>query len=116
MVRAYFSGTVGWFDGNPTNLFPIVPAEETQCVANLAGGLEALAGQMEMAANDENHQRALELADRVPRLNGSRNRAIKVKRNALLALAEDKMNTTARNYFISVGKNSVDTPFLLYAS
>ena len=109
-VRAYFAGTVGWFDGNPTNLFPLAPSEEAQRIAKLAGGPEALAAQMEMAANDADFQWALELADRVARLNGYRDRAIRVKKNALLALAEDQMNATARNYYISVGKElDIDT-------
>ncbi|MEC7490330.1 MAG: alkyl/aryl-sulfatase [Pseudomonadota bacterium] len=109
-VRAYFSGTVGWFDGNPTNLFPLGPSEEALRIAKLVGGPEALAAQMEMAANDGDFQWALQLADRVTRLDGYRDRAIKVKKNALLALAEDQMNATARNYFISVAKElDIDT-------
>ena len=103
-VRAYFAGTVGWFDGNPTNLFPLSPTEEARHIADLAGGPEVLADQMETAANDSKHQWALQLADRVVRLDGYRDRALKVKRNALLALAADQMNATARNYFISFAK------------
>ena len=103
-VRAYFAGTVGWFDGNPTNLFPLSPDEEARRIADLAGGPDALAAHMETAANDSNHQWALQLADRVARLKGYSDRAINVKRNALRALAEDQMNATARNYFISVAK------------
>lgn len=103
-VRAYYSGTVGWFDGNPTNLFPLTPIQEAERVANLAGGSEELATQMDMALKDADYQWALQLADRVARLNGYNDRAKIVKRSALLALAEEQVNATARNYYISVAK------------
>ena len=103
-VRAYYSGTVGWFDGNPTNLFPLTPTQEAERIANLAVGSEELATQMDMALKDADYQWALQLADRVARLNGYNDRAKIVKRSALLALAEEQVNATARNYYISVAK------------
>ena len=103
-VRAYYSGTVGWFDGNPTNLFPLTPIQEAERIANLAGGPEALATQMDVALEDADYQWALQLADRVALLNGFHGRAKMVKRSALLALAEEQLNATARNYYISVAK------------
>ncbi len=29
-VRSIFAGMLGWFDGNPTNLFPLAPPERAQ--------------------------------------------------------------------------------------
>ncbi|NKB20292.1 MAG: MBL fold metallo-hydrolase [Alphaproteobacteria bacterium] len=103
-VRAYFSGTVGWFDGNPTNLFPLAPNDEARRIADLAGGPESLASTMEKAVNDGEHQWALELADRVALLDGYKDRATKAKKTTLLALAENQVNANARNYYISVAK------------
>ena len=103
-VRAYFSGTVGWFDGNPTNLDPLSPADEAKRMAELAGGSEALAIRMDEALDNGDHQWALQLADRVARLDGFSNSAKKTKRKALLALAEQQINATARNYYISCAK------------
>lgn len=37
-VRAIFTGHLGWFDGNPTNLFPLPPREGSQRMMKLAGG------------------------------------------------------------------------------
>ena len=41
-VRSVFSGNLGWFDGNPTNLFPLPPVERAKRMAELAGGQQAL--------------------------------------------------------------------------
>lgn len=103
-VRAYFAGTVGWFDGNPTKLFPLPPDEEAGRLAALAGSPEALAERMETAVVDGDYQWALELADRVARLSGFGDRAREAKKTAMLALAEEQVNATARNYYISVAK------------
>ena len=39
-VRAYFVGTMGWFDGNPTSLGMISPTDEAEKFIHLAGGPE----------------------------------------------------------------------------
>ena len=48
-ARAYFAGTMGWFDGNPTNLSTLAPADRAGRIAALAGGAERLWAQMEQA-------------------------------------------------------------------
>jgi alkyl sulfatase BDS1-like metallo-beta-lactamase superfamily hydrolase len=39
-VRSIFTGYLGWFDGNPTNLNPLAPKTEAEHMAKLAGGSE----------------------------------------------------------------------------
>ena len=40
--RAYFAGTLGWFDGNPTSLGQLPPAQEARRMIKLVGGADAL--------------------------------------------------------------------------
>lgn len=103
-VRAYFAGTLGWFDGNPTSLSPISPVEEARRIAELAGGAEKLAQAMTDASAAGEHQWAMQLADRLIRLGQHTKTAKTVKRNALLALADQTMNSPTRNYYILSAK------------
>jgi len=41
-VRAYFVGTMGWFDGNPTTLGTLEPGDEANKFIALLGGTDAL--------------------------------------------------------------------------
>ena len=41
-VRAIFIGNLGWFDGNPTNLFPLAAQERGKRTIKLVGGREKL--------------------------------------------------------------------------
>jgi alkyl sulfatase BDS1-like metallo-beta-lactamase superfamily hydrolase len=40
--RAYFAGTLGWFDGNPTSLGALPPAAEAAKIIALAGGADTV--------------------------------------------------------------------------
>ena len=40
--KAYFAGTLGWFDGNPTSLGQLPPAQEARRMIKLVGGADAL--------------------------------------------------------------------------
>ena len=99
-VRAYFAGTLGWFDGDPASLFPLPPVAEAERIAALAGGVERLADAMEAAVAAGDHQWALELAARLLRLDGSDLRARNARLKALRALADAQMNAPARNYYL----------------
>ena len=41
-VRSVFNFYLGWFDGNPTNLFRLAPKEEAERMVKLAGGRDKL--------------------------------------------------------------------------
>ncbi len=99
-ARAYFAGTVGWFDGNPTTLFPTPPVEKARRIAALAGGDAALLQQAQSAATAGEHQWAMELADLVIALGTDAAAATAIKIDCLTALAEQTENATARNYYL----------------
>ncbi|WP_167505831.1 alkyl/aryl-sulfatase [Desulfosediminicola flagellatus] len=103
-VRAYFAGTLGWFDGNPTHLFPTVPREKAQRLANMAGGEKVLFENMNKAVSDKEFQWAMELADMLMLLEKYKKEATAVKITALKALADQQRSAIGRNYYLVYAK------------
>ncbi|MEP1470097.1 MAG: alkyl/aryl-sulfatase [Halieaceae bacterium] len=101
-VRAVFSGYVGWFDGNPTNLSNLSPKGEASRMAALAGGEEALLNALLDAQREADHVWALRLADHLIAMGSHRERAIEAKIESLRVLAEETLNAPTRNYYLSV--------------
>ena len=99
-VRAFFEGNLGWFDGNPTNLFPTKPAEKARRLAELAGGQEAVRLQAEKALAAEDFQWALELCDILLDLDKGEPAYRQLKSAALVKIADQQINATARNYYL----------------
>ena len=102
-VRAIFQGYLGWFDGNPSNLFPLSPAEEAGRVAELAGGAEALRAAAR-AALAKDPQWTAQLCDHLLALNPADPDAMLLKADALDALARDLLTATGRNYYMTVAR------------
>lgn len=104
-VKAYASGELGWFDGNPTSLFPTPPKEKAERIARIAGGVDILAEQMQKAIKKEEYQWAMELADIINTLDDKHldtSRSTKIK--ALYSLADEQINACARNYYLVYAK------------
>ncbi len=55
-VRAIFDGYLKWFDGNPTNLFSLPPAEEAANMVRLVGGFDALTSHARKALKNGESQ------------------------------------------------------------
>ncbi|MEA3470090.1 MAG: alkyl sulfatase dimerization domain-containing protein [Thermodesulfobacteriota bacterium] len=100
-VRAVYNGYVGWFDGNPTNLFPLPPRERAERFAEIAGGKERVLGQAGKAVSDGDYQWALELTDYLLVLEPGMEEARNLKAEALKALGERQIAATARNYCLT---------------
>jgi alkyl sulfatase BDS1-like metallo-beta-lactamase superfamily hydrolase len=99
-ARAYCAGTLGWFDGNPTNLSRLSPKVEAQRIVALAGGAEAVRGEAARALAEGDAQWAAELADRLLTLDPQDVGAARIKIDALRALADAEINATARNTYL----------------
>jgi len=93
-ARAFAVGTLGWYDGNPTNLGVIGSGEKAKHMAVLAGGEVAL---LQAAQNTKDLQWRLELCDHLIALAQP---AQKLKAETLLLLSESEINATARNTYI----------------
>jgi uncharacterized sulfatase len=101
-ARAFASGTLGWYDGNPTNLGTLSSTTRASHLASLAGGDEAL---MKAAAKTKDAQWRLELCDHLLALGVEK--ASLLKAETLVALAEDEVNATARNTYLWEAKRLI---------
>ncbi len=117
-IRGIFGGYLGWFDGNATNLFPLSDKGEAERIAKMAGGVHGLLVLIDTAIKTKDFQWAAQLSDYVLSLEPDNNAAMLSKADALMALADDILTATARNYYISsaimlrsrVDKASAATP------
>jgi alkyl sulfatase BDS1-like metallo-beta-lactamase superfamily hydrolase len=100
-VRAVFNGYLGWFDGNPTNLFPLDPKSEAHRMVQLAGGQSALFERARAALDDGDAQWAAQLADHLLAIDSADPAARELKASALETLSDRTLTTTARNYYLS---------------
>ena len=103
-VRAYFVGTMGWFDGNPTSLGTLSPADEAEKVIALAGGPEAIWAEIDKAEAEDSFQWALQLVDRLIFAKVDVARAQSRKAVLLRAHAVDQINCPTRHYYIQSAK------------
>ena len=93
-ARAFAAGTLGWYDGNPTNLAFMPTIERAEQMAKLAGGEEAL---HKAAIETDNLQWRLELCDHLLVLGAP---VHILKAETMEVLAEQEINATARNSYI----------------
>ncbi len=100
-VRAIYAGNLGWFDGNPTNLFPLSDVARAERTIRLAGGRVALLEQAVAAHQQRDHQWAVELLDHLIALDGQDAEALELKADCLRALAVRQKSANARNYYIT---------------
>lgn len=103
-VRAYVVGTMGWFDGNPTSLSPLSPADEAERMIRLAGGGAAIWKEIENARSAGDHQWALQLLDRLIHAGEDVDQARAAKAQALRDHAVAQINCPTRHYYIQSAK------------
>ena len=103
-VRAYFVGTMGWFDGNPTSLEPLSPKDEARRFIKIAGGAEAVQRSIATARSDGDLQWALQLVDRLIHADEDRDAAHQLKAAILRERAVDQINCPTRHYYIQCAK------------
>ena len=103
-VRAYFVGTMGWFDGNPTSLGTLAPRDEGRRFIELIGGPDAVLEATENARSTGDYQWALQLIDRLIFSDRENSRAVKIKAEILKEFADEQINCTARHYYLQCSK------------
>jgi alkyl sulfatase BDS1-like metallo-beta-lactamase superfamily hydrolase len=103
-VREIFNAHLGWFDGNPTNLFSLSPKEEASRMARLSGGKGNLLQQATQAIESHDYQWAAQLADYLITLNPKAAEPKLIKAQALEDLAEQLLTATGRNYYLTVAQ------------
>jgi len=100
-IRSIFNGYLGWFDGNATNLFPLSDKEEAQRIEKLSGGMDGLVSSAADALNKKDFQWAAQLYDYILAIDPDNKDALLGKADALTALTDTTLTTTARNYYQS---------------
>ena len=103
-VRTTFNQYLGWFDGNASNLFPLPPKAEAERVIRLAGGKGKMLAAAKDALAEDDNQWAAQLADHLLAINKDDSDAKKIKAAALTKLAQDMVNATARNYYLTAAR------------
>jgi alkyl sulfatase BDS1-like metallo-beta-lactamase superfamily hydrolase len=103
-VRAYFVGTLGWFDGNPTSLGTLAPEDEAQRMIDLAGGRDAVQKAVAEAAAKGDYQWGLQLIDRLIVTDRNDPELPKIKADLLRKHAVDQINCPTRHYYIQCAK------------
>lgn len=98
--RAYFAGTLGWFDGNPTSLGELPPAAEAERMVTLIGGPSKVLDAAQTALDAGDAQWAMELADRLIALDTDTQAARALKVKALRVIADTTINAPTRNYYL----------------
>ena len=98
--RAYYAGTLGWFDGNPTNIAKLPPATEAAKMFELAGGADNVLAAAQAALKDDELQWAMELADRLLVVGSHVSMARQIKIDAMRSLADQTINAMTRNYYL----------------
>ncbi|EMI22971.1 beta-lactamase domain-containing protein [Rhodopirellula maiorica SM1] len=103
-VRQTFNNYLGWFDGNPSNLFPLPPKAEAERMVKLAGGKDKLLAAAKEALKSDDNQWTAQLADQLLAIDKNDTDAKLVKADALTKLARTMVNATARNYYLTVAR------------
>ncbi|XPF93285.1 alkyl sulfatase dimerization domain-containing protein [Colwellia sp. RE-S-Sl-9] len=107
-IRSIFNGYLGWFDGNPSNLFPLSDKELATRTAELAGGVDVLIKRAEQALLKNDPQWAAQLCDHILALEPNNKETLQVKAKALTKLAESLLTATGRNYYLTVAKELIN--------
>jgi len=105
-VRSIFAGLAGWFDGNPTRLFPLPPSEYAEKITSLVGGVDVLRQKISHAFDRGEYQWVMHLADIMQAFEWSSEVKV-LKGEAMRELGERQINATARNYLLTASRKSL---------
>ncbi|RLQ22500.1 MBL fold metallo-hydrolase [Seongchinamella sediminis] len=107
-VRSIFSGYLGWFSGNPSELQPMTERQQAQRMAALAGDDRNLLARAQEALASGDAQWALELSDHLLVLAPGDRASLDLRASALRQLGELEANPNARNYYFTVAREVAD--------
>ena len=96
-IRSTFSGYLGWFSGNITDLHPLSPKERANKISNLASKQVKLIDEVKLAISNREYQWALELADMILAIDPEDKDAKNLKADASDKLA--LVQTASNDYY-----------------
>jgi len=107
-VRAIYTGYLGWFDGNPTNLNTLSPYQRAKKSIELMGGKEVVTATVSRALQSGDTQWALELIDLLLALDSEDGELCRAKARGLLDLARQETSANGRHYYIACAKELLE--------
>lgn len=98
-ARSIFTGTLGWYSGDPATLQPLPPQDRAQRLIALAGGPEAFDRQIAAALDAKDYPWVLELTSAALSVDEDNAAARDARIAALRALGAAETNPPARNWY-----------------
>ena len=100
-IRDLYAQDLGWFDGEALSLHRESPQKQSERMADLAGGVEALAAKARELMDSGDPLGAAQLARHVIRLRPDDREAMLLMADALAIIGERTFNGPVRNYTLS---------------
>ena len=101
-IRSIFSGYIGWFSGNISDLHPLSATERAQKFVNIARKQTKISDEAESALTNGEYQWALELADILLALDPDSTNAKKIKANAAEKLSQYQLASNDYYFYRTV--------------
>ncbi|MDA0347936.1 MAG: alkyl/aryl-sulfatase [Verrucomicrobia bacterium] len=100
-IRDIYAQDLGWFDGDALSLHRESPLKQSQRMADLVGGVDALMSKAIAAMENDDSLGAAQLVQHVIRLRPDDRKAKLLMADALAVVGERTFNAPARNYTLS---------------
>jgi alkyl sulfatase BDS1-like metallo-beta-lactamase superfamily hydrolase len=97
-VRGIYDGYAGWFDGNPSNMYPTPPSAIYGILVEMSGGPDAVADRAGKMIADGEFVKGLYLADMALEAESDNKAALSVRLAALGALEARSKNSMERGW------------------
>ena len=101
-IRSIFSGYIGWFSGNISDLHPLSATERAQKFVNIARKQTKISDEAESALTSGEYQWALELADILLALDPDSTNAKNIKANAAEKLSQYQLASNDYYFYRTV--------------
>ena len=101
-IRSIFSGYIGWFSGNISDLHPLSATERAQKFVNIARKQTKISDEAESALTNGEYQWALELADILLALDPDSKNAKNIKANAAEKLSQYQLASNDYYFYRTV--------------
>ena len=98
-VKSVYTQYLGWFSGDPVELFPLTPREKAQRMVDLLGSSKLLHSARD-ALDKDDPQWALELATYVHLALPSKHDALNLRLEALRKLASKQTSANGRHFYL----------------
>ena len=100
-AKNVFSGYLGWFNGNPSSLKPLLQMVEAENFIKLAGNWDSLFTIAEEAYLNGEFQWSLQLTDYLLKSKPGETKTRLLRQSSLIALGNKESNPNSRYYYLS---------------